>query len=66
VPLIVDTDTTAAGPFWGLGPREKERFVAFDVEGWSNVVVVIDSIDGSTFESLVRQAMPFVHSLEVT
>jgi hypothetical protein len=65
VPLIVDTITTAEGPFWGLGPREKERLVAFDVEGWSNVVVVIDSINGSTFESLVEQAMPFVRSFDV-
>ena len=65
VPLIVDTDTTTEGPFWGLGPGEKERLVAFDVEGWSNVVVVIDSINGSTFDSLVPEAMPFVRSLEV-
>jgi hypothetical protein len=65
VPLIVDTITTAEGPFWGLGPGEKERLVAFDVEGWSNVVVVIDSIHGSTFESLVQEAMPFVRSLKV-
>jgi hypothetical protein len=65
VPLIVDTITSAEGPFWGLGPLEKERLIAFDVPGWSNVVVVIDSIDGSTFEALTTQAMPFAESLTV-
>jgi hypothetical protein len=65
VPLIVDTITTAEGPFWGLGPNEKERLVGFDVPGWSNVIIVVDSAGGVTFDTLAAQAMPFIETFEV-
>jgi len=65
VPLIVDTITNAEGPFWGLAPGEKERLIAFDVPGWSNVVILVDSLDGSTFDAIAAEAMPFARSFDV-
>jgi hypothetical protein len=71
VPLIVDDTgaqpqppTTAFGPFWGVSPGERLRLVLLDRprETQGNVVFVIDSADGTTFDALAAAAMPVIES----
>jgi hypothetical protein len=61
VPLVVDT-IPGEGAFWGIGPRERIRLVILDGQRGHNVVVVIDSSDGSTFDALVAATMPIVQT----
>jgi hypothetical protein len=72
VPLLVD-DTRrvpqqgaelANGPFWGIGGTERLRLIILDRRRRTggNVVLVIDSADGSTFDDLVARSMPVLES----
>jgi hypothetical protein len=65
VPLIVDT-IPGEGAFWGVGPNERIRLVVLDADGGHNIVVAIDSADGSSFDDLVAATMPIVQSLGFT
>jgi hypothetical protein len=62
VPLVVDT-LTGAGPFWGIGPNEKIRLVILDAPGVTNVVIVVDSAAGGSFDQLVNATMPVLQTL---
>jgi hypothetical protein len=73
VPLIVDDadyvpdhqgPEITNGPFWGVGPGERLRLILLDRPGEAqgNVVFVIDSADGTTFDTLVAAAMPVIES----
>ena len=71
VPILVD-DTRHVpqqgkelknGPFWGVGGTERLRVMVLDRPGGTgNVVFVIDSADGSTFDDLVAKSMPVLES----
>lgn len=65
VPLIVDT-IAGSGPFWGVGPAEKIRLVILDAPRETNIVVVIDSLNGASFDQLVGASMPIVQSLTLS
>jgi len=65
VPLVVDT-IAGTGPFWGVGPAEKIRLVILDAPRVTNVVVVVDSSKGASFDQLVGASMPVVQSLTLS
>jgi hypothetical protein len=73
VPLLVDDAAyvpnaqgpdISNGPFWGVGPRERLRLVLLDRprETEGNVVFIVDSVDGTTFDDLVARSMPVIES----
>ena len=64
VPLIVD-DIAGEGPFWGIGVAERERLVILDRGDGRNVVIVIDSILGSSFNELAAAAMPVIETFRI-
>lgn len=61
VAYIVDTVPTE-GPFWGVGPGNRQRLIVLDRPTLSNVVFLIESADGSTFDALVEAAMPVLQT----
>lgn len=72
VPVIVDETRRVPqqgseftnGPFWGVGGTERLRLIVLDRPpvGSANVVFVIDSVDGPTFDDLVAKSMPVLES----
>jgi hypothetical protein len=63
VPLVVDT-IAGQGAFWGVGPSERIRLVVLDALRGHNVIVAIDSANGSSFDTLVSATMPIVQSMQ--
>jgi hypothetical protein len=61
VAYIVDTIPTE-GPFWGIGGDNRQRLIVLDHPDVTNVVLLIESADGSTFDALVEAAMPVLES----
>ncbi len=63
------TDPLVAGavagtpPYWGIGPGEKMRLVILDAPGVNNIVVLVDSAAGGSFDALVNAAMPVIQTL---
>lgn len=72
VPLLVDDAdyvTTAPGPeisngpFWGVDTDDRLRLVLLDrPDGGGNVVFIVNSADGTTFDDLVAKSMPVIES----
>jgi hypothetical protein len=62
VPLLVDS-VPGAGPFWGLtGFDARQRIIVLDHPAATNVVLLIDSVDGASFDDLVAASMPVLAS----
>ncbi len=61
IPLVVDT-VPGAGPFWGINVGERERLIVLDHPTATNVVFIIDSVGGDSFDSLVGAAMPVLET----
>ena len=61
VAYIVDTIPTE-GPFWGIGGDNRQRLIILDRPTLNNVVFLIESADGSTFDALVEAAMPVLQT----
>lgn len=71
VPLLVDDAAYVVsqdgpditnGPFWGVDPDDRLRIVVLDTPGSGNVVFVVNSNDGTTFDQIVSAAMPVLES----
>jgi hypothetical protein len=72
VPLIVDdaatylpdhpAPTLTNGPFWGVDSDDRLRLVILDRPNGGNVVFVINSATGDTFDALVVASMPVIDS----
>jgi hypothetical protein len=72
VPLLVDDagyvpnqqgPEIANGPFWGVDHDDRLRLVLLDrPDGQGNVVFIINSADGTTFDALVAKSMPVIES----
>jgi hypothetical protein len=72
VPVIVDDAATylpnhpgpqiANGPFWGVDSDDRLRLVILDRTNGNNVVFVINSATGDTFDALVARSMPVIES----
>lgn len=61
IPLVVDT-IPGEGPFWGIARGERKRLIVLDHPTGSNVVFIVDAIDGATFDDLVAAAMPVLET----
>lgn len=61
VPLVVDT-IPSEGPFWGVARGNRQRIVVLDRPTSNNVVLLIESADGTTFDALVEAAMPVLQT----
>ena len=66
VTLFTDADPASNdnSPFWGVSGDDRLRLYVLDDTAGSTVMVVINTIDASTFESLLAEAQPVVDSLE--
>ena len=71
VPLFVDDAdyvTTAPGPeitngpFWGVDRDDRLRVVILDRPNGGNVMFIVNSADGTTFDELVARSMPIIDS----
>lgn len=72
VPLLVDDADYVAnapgpeisnGPFWGVDTDDRLRLVILDrPDGGGNVVFIVNSADGTTFDDLVTKSMPVIES----
>jgi hypothetical protein len=65
VPLVVD-DLAGEGPFWGSGPGEVERLYLLDTAGGHNVVILLDSAAGDSFDALAAATDPVIASMAWT
>ncbi len=61
VPLI--KDNPGPGVNWGIGGKERMRMIILDAGGGNVIGILVDSIDGATFDALVAQAMPVIESM---
>ena len=72
VPVIVDDAATYVpnqpgpeitnGPFWGVDTDDRLRLVILDRPNGGNVVFVVNSATGDTFDALVVASMPVIES----
>jgi hypothetical protein len=71
VPLLVDDAAYVTnqpgpditnGPFWGVDGDDRLRLVLLDRPDGGNVVFIVNSADGTTFDSLVARSMPIIES----
>ena len=72
VPLLVDDagyvpnqqgPQMTNGPFWGVDHDDRLRLVMLDrPDGQGNVVFIVNSADGTTFDALVAKSMPVIES----
>jgi hypothetical protein len=65
VPLVVDT-VAGEGPFWGVGKGEIERLYLLDAATGHNIVMIVDSAKGATFDALTAAAQPVFDSMVFT
>lgn len=61
VAYLVDT-LPSEGPFWGVGAAQRQRLIVLDRATLNNVVFLIESSDGTTFDALVEAAMPVLQT----
>lgn len=59
-----DPDNGDNTPFWGVSGDDRLRFYILDDTAGSTVLVVINTTDAATFETLLSEAQPVVDSLE--
>ena len=66
VTLFTDADLASNdnSPFWGVSGDDRLRVYVLDDTAGSTVMVVINTIDAATFETLLAEAQPVVDSLE--
>lgn len=64
VPLFVDADVDGEPAFWGISTDERERMIVLDDGAGSNIIVMIDSTAGKTFDRLVDVSMPVIDSMQ--
>ncbi len=71
VPLLVDDAAYVVnhdgpdimnGPFWGVDTDDRLRIIVLDTPGSGNVVFVVNSNDGTTFDQIVGAAMPVLET----
>lgn len=65
VPLVVD-EIPREGPFWGIAPGGIDRIYAFDTADGHNVVILVESANGETFDALAAATKQVVDSMSFT
>lgn len=63
VTLFLDAGVDGEPAFWGISEGERERFIVLDDGAGSNVIVMIDSTAGKTFDQLVEVSQPVIDSM---
>ncbi len=62
VPYATDSMPGPPGFHWGIQGAGRARVIFLDAKDGETIFIVIDSVDGTTFDTIVAQSMPVVES----